>query len=159
MTKFKISIGDWSEDGHNKYEQLVFTSNKSVKEMQDAYKQSCKNTGIQFNHNQNYTDRPENNGYSSPYQIWTEYEDSGLSEEAKEILTVHGLLTGDANIDPDGYDADEAAKLILNFIKLSLPDLEVEEATFKRSELDTIEPLNGWWCKELNHQFGYGLFE
>lgn len=44
-------------------------------------------------------------------------------------------------------------------IKLSLPDLILEEAKFKRSELKNIEPVNGWWNPELNCQFGYGLYD
>ncbi len=48
------------------------------------------------------------------------------------------------------------ALLIMEFIKLSLTDLTYEEAYFKKSELKTIPPINGWWNNALN--FGYGLF-
>lgn len=163
MGRFKISIGDWSQDGHNQYDQFVFSSNYSVKEMQKAYKNSCQVTGLQFDDNENYTDRAENNGYRSPYQIWTEYEDCSISEEVAEILMLHGILPQDYDFETDDKYSDpfEAAKLILDFIKLSLPDLKVKEAAFINSELEdrnAIKPLNGWWCKDLNVQFGYGLY-
>jgi hypothetical protein len=51
------------------------------------------------------------------------------------------------------------AELIMAFIKISVPDLIWEEASFKRSELKTIEPINGWWNDELNVAFGYGLLQ
>jgi hypothetical protein len=48
-------------------------------------------------------------------------------------------------------------ELILNFIKLSLPGFQWEEASYKRSELRKIPSLNGYG-PELNVQFGYGLY-
>lgn len=29
MNKVKITIGDWSQDGHNQYEEFVFETNKT----------------------------------------------------------------------------------------------------------------------------------
>lgn len=153
--KLKITIGDWSEDGHGVYEQFVFESNKTVKEVQDAYKASCKLTGLQFNHNDNYTGIVDNyRNYRNDRQICTEYEDSEISEFALDILKEHGIIIDDDNLDEDSF-----LKLLIDFIKLSLPDLELEEASFKKSELKDIPAVNGWWNKELNVQFGYGLYE
>ena len=75
MERVKLTIGDWSQDGHNQYEEFVYESNKSVHEIRQAYKDSCKLTGISFNHNEDYTglnlkwDHPEYNSR----KIATEY--------------------------------------------------------------------------------------
>lgn len=153
MSRVRITIGDWSEDGHGVSEQYVFDSNKSVREIRQAYKNSCKSTGLSFNHNQDYTGL--NLGYGSERQIATEYEDSSLSDLAKEILTKFGIDYANYVEEPD---VDNFCDLLINFIKVSLPDLELEEAAFKKSELSNIDAVNGWWNDELNCQFGYGLF-
>ena len=154
MNKVKLTIGDWSQDGHNQYDVSVFESNKTVKEIQEAYKESCKKTGLSFNHNEDYTGLGL--GYGTERQIATEYEESELSELADEILTSFGIDTSEYNEDtsPDNFE-----KLLIDFIKLSLPDLELEEASFKKSELNKIPAINGWWNENLNCQFGYGLYE
>ena len=90
--KIKITLGDWSGDGHGIYENFIFDSNKSVDEIIKSYKNSCKLTGLQFNHNENYTGLSEHDSYSTFRHICTEYEESEISEEAVEILSKHGLV-------------------------------------------------------------------
>ena len=158
--KLRITIGDWSDDGHGVSEQFVYDSNKTVKEIQDAYKASCKLTGLQFNHNANYTGLKEHDGYGSFRHICTEYEECEISEEALEILTEHGIVINFLEKEDSLvlYE-DTFLQLLIDFIKLSLPDLELVEAAFKKSELKNIPAVNGWWNKDLNVQFGYGLYE
>lgn len=152
MGKVRLSIGDWSEDGHNQSEDFVYEVNKTVEEIRQAYKDSCVLTGLQFNYNENYSGLPEHNSYGTDRHICTEYEEYEATDLAKEILSEHGL---DGNFNGvEGF-----AELVMGFIKLSLPDLTWEEASFKKSELkNDIPAINGWWNKELNHGFGYGLF-
>ncbi|MCQ4782934.1 hypothetical protein [Anaerostipes hadrus] len=50
-------------------------------------------------------------------------------------------------------ETQDCAKLIMNFIALSMP----EDFTYKLIESE-IEPINGYWNGELNAQLGYGLF-
>ena len=153
MGKVKITIGDWSEDGHNQYDEFVYESNKSVKDIRQAYKDSCKLTGLQFNHNENYTGTEVHNSYGTPYHICTEYDEDTISDIAMGILMEHDIEVGS-----DYLSVDEFAELIIDFIKLSLPDLVLEEASFKKSELRDISAVNGWWNHELNVGFGYGLY-
>ena len=171
--RFRVVIGDWSSDGHGKSDEYVFQSNKSVEEMQQAYKDSCALTGVQFNHNATYTaSDPTQRRENRKSQIFCEYEDGGISKSNLESLTSAGLdvqkyCGNDIEKNYDdisdkywvGISPEGCAYLILDFIKLSLPDLEYEEAFYKFTELKKMPPLNGWWCEGLNHQFGYGLYE
>jgi len=158
--KVKLTIGDWSQDGHNQYDEFVYESNKTVQEIRQAYKDSCKLTGLQFNINEDYTglnltwQHPEYN----KRHICTEYEDSSVSDLAKEILKNHGIKLWEEGEEDYIESVEEFIDILIQFIKLSLPDLELKEASFKKSELKNIDPINSWWNDELNHQFGYGLF-
>ena len=61
--------------------------------------------------------------------------------------------------DKNGYfnNPEDFAELILEFIKLSLPDLAYKQVGYMKRE--KVPFLNGYWNKSLNVQFGYGLFE
>ena len=160
--KFKIPIGDWSKDGHNQCEIFDIEANHPVEEIRQAYKDSCKLTGISFNHNQDYTglNLPYDHPESEDRQICTEYESGNISKLAEDILRKHGLDVR------DGYDyyekhqdeevnidgCEHFIEILMKFIKLSLPDME-----YKIVKND-VPFLNGFWNKDLNVQFGYGLF-
>lgn len=169
MNRVKLTIGDWSQDGHNQYEEFVYNSNKTIEEIRQAYKDSCKLTGISFNHNEDYTglnlpwDHPE----TKDRKIAVEYESNTISKLAEKELLKHGLDIHKViergktkeNIGILPINEEEFIKILIAFIRLSLPDLTLEEASFKKSELKEIPAINGWWNKELNVQFGYGLFD
>jgi hypothetical protein len=157
MEKFRLSIGDWSGDGHSHSEDFVYSSNYPVEALQQAYKDSCKLTGLQFNYNENYSGLKDHDGYGTKRHICTEYQEGELTSFAKKTLQEHGIDTHD--FETDGC-TDNFAKLILDFIALSMPkDFDYAEEAFKKSELKdgTIKPLNGWWNNKLNVQFGYGI--
>ena len=144
-TLMKLTIGDWSKDGHNRMEHYYLNSNYDVHQVREAYKNSCKKTGVTFNHNEDYTGLGLT--YDSPRQIWCEYEEREISEDALKILN-------DFGIDCEATaDTEEAAEIIMKFIALSLPD----DFKYEFCKLDA-EPINGYWNGELNCQFGYGLF-
>ena len=42
----------------------------------------------------------------------------------------------------------------MKFIGLSMP----QDWKYEHYIDDEIEPINGWWNKDLNVQFGYGLY-
>jgi hypothetical protein len=164
--KVKLVIGDWSSDGHGHHEDVILESNKSVEEIQEAYKKSCKLTGLSFNHNQDFTglnlnyDHPE----YSDRKIAVEYEDCHISELATKILKEHGIDVWEG-FDDNVYDKEEDdcpidgvdhfVELWTKFVKLSLPDLELTVP----KKGDKIPVINGYWDDNLNVQFGYGLFE
>lgn len=162
--KFKVVIGDWSDDGHGKSDKFVFKGNYPVETLRQAYKDSCKLTGVQFNHNQDYTGIEIDKNL--PYQMrWgeedkrrvcTEYGNNFIDMFAYNILKEFGL---DVEGCDEEIDIERFVEILLSFIKLSLPDFQYEEAPYKRSELKEIPPLNGYWNKDLNVQFGYGLYD
>lgn len=151
--KVKLTLGDWSEDGHGHYDIYRYISNYPVNMIQQAYKDSCRKTGLSFNYNEDYTGLGLK--YGSPRQIWTEYQSSEISQEACKILKDHGI---DATKYFGGTEEqcianDDAATLIMDFIGLSMP----KDWSYKPVK-DDFEPINGWWNDKLNVQFGYGLF-
>jgi hypothetical protein len=149
----KIPIGDWSNDGHSQCEIITISSNYPVEDLQNAYKASCKLTGVQLNHNEDYTGLGIGRKYGHKRLICTEYEESCISSEALGILRDHGLK--DRALIEDGYfeGIEHFTEILLWFISLSLPnDFEYE---YTRQD---GEYLNGFWNDNLNVQFGYGLF-
>lgn len=158
--KFYLVLGDWSDDGHGKSDKVLIESNYSEKDLQKAYKKSCKKTGISFNHNDNFT------GKKDAILICTDYEDSQITEEAYRALAKLNCPFNDLEFDGIGCDEvteDNCDELYLNqesftnllmwFIGLSMP----EDFEWKEVE-DKIPYLNGYWDKSLNVQFGYGLY-
>lgn len=141
--KLRMEIGDPSKDGHNQSETIYFNSNKSTQELKDAYKKSCELTGLVFTENTpiivdgfkldwqhpEYTDR----------KLFVEYEQYEVSELAKSILESYGIEVFDE------YDSDCVIGLFHNFLRLSLPDFEVE---FVKDETELLDLT-----------IGYGFFE
>ncbi|MGG4105263.1 hypothetical protein AAXB25_15200 [Paenibacillus lautus] len=150
----KIPIGDWSDDGHGKYKVFEIESNYPAFDLQEAYKASCKLVGVQFNHNENYMGIPIDSYWDNPRLICTEYEDSSLSEFARDALIEHGLDLDEIMEGGEGALWDETfTNLLLAFIGLSMPKDWEWNAIKDRSSY-----LNGFWNDNLNVQFGYGLF-
>lgn len=152
---YKLTLGDWSKDGHGISKDFLFECNYDVHRIRQAYKDSCKKLGIAFNHGSDYAGL--GCSYGSAKQIWTEYEDSIIRSTVFETLKKAHCLEG-INYYPDdfrdGYHIgkhEDCAKLIMNFIAVSMPNDFIYQ-------LIEPEPINGYWNDELNHQFGYGLF-
>lgn len=155
---YKLVLGDWSEDGHGISRNILIDCNcESVADIQNAYKASCKKLGIQFNHNEDYTGK--NLSYGDPHLIWTEYGENDMSDIAHDILKKAGCLN---EIDVEENDRgryyietlEECAAVMMNFISLSMP----EDFTYKIIQ-ENYPCINGYWDRNLNVQFGYGLFD
>jgi len=145
-----LVLGDWSDDGHGKSDKILMEVNKTVKEVQEAYKASCALTGLSFNHNEDYTNGKLQK--TRKHRICTEYEDSEISSETLEILEELGCpIIEDLKEDPF-IGTGTFITLWFWFVSLSLPDLE-----YKRVE-DKVPVINGYWDENLNVQFGYGLY-
>jgi len=154
-----LVLGDWSGDGHGKHDKVLLESNVEVEVVQKAYKDSCKLTGVSFNHNEDYT------GKKDAPQIATEYEDSEMSVKVIDIfknkfgLTDAMIKSWDKDIefepgDPVWLSDDAFVNAWIWFVKLSNPKIELN----KVKEKDAIPCINGYWNKKLNVGFGYGLY-
>jgi len=152
-----LVLGDWSGDGHKQTEKVLIMSNKTVKEIQEAYKASCKLTGVSFNNigNDNFTGIKRHWQEAPKFQISVEYESYiHISPEAAEALQKHGmkipehLLLNVESFEP----TKEFISLWFDFVRLSLPDLKYKKLK------EEIPCINGYHDKNLNVSFGYGLY-
>ena len=157
MNKYKLVIGDWSDDGHGKCEDFLFEVNKPLEEIQQAYRDSVVLTGTKFHHNQDGSIPTDLE--AKALAILTDYEEYRIPVEALDRLKTQGLeLSFEYGLEDWEDDGDSGvngpegvATLIMWFIKLSLPGLEYKLIK------DDVPSINGWWGN-LNHQFGYGVF-
>lgn len=159
---YKLALGDWSEDGHGISKDILVDCNcNNVVDIQNAYKESCKKLGIQFDDDKDYSEKGYK--YHDPHLIWTDYQDNDMSAIAYDILNKAGCFDGvDVEEDDDGRFSvvtiegcvlEECAKVIMNFIALSMPK------DFKYHIVKENYPyINGHWNDNLNVGFGYGLF-
>lgn len=170
--KMYLVLGDWSKDGHNQSEKVLVETNQPVENIQQAYKDSCRLTGISFNINEDYTgivtkreDYPNYDQYRAAVErrrVACEYQDSSLNAYAFQQLEKHGLTrkmlgewnnsTYDDNETEFSLSSESFTRLWMWFVKLSLPELEY---TIPK---DDIPVINGYWNKNLNAGFGYGLY-
>jgi len=169
MNKMYLVLGDWSDDGHGKHDKILLESNVSVKDIQDAYKASCKLTGVSFNHNEDFTETNRDWEEADRYRIACEYEDSLLSPFVFDILAKHGLTKEMLKEwDKDGYSNDDGfdehglglcvesyIELWIWFVKLNLPSIAIIKVADEKNEIPCV---NGYWDDNLNVQFGYGLY-
>ena len=155
FNKMYLVLGDWSDDGHGKTDKELYEVNKTVEEVQEAYKASCRLTGFSFNHNEDFTGIKREWKTSDLYHICTNYEDYLLKEPAYQMFKEHGFDFSDWDIEDtnDIYIEDSFEDLWWFFVGLSLPDLEYKKVQ------DDIPVINGYWNDNLNVQFGYGLYD
>ena len=164
-----LVLGDWSDDGHGKSEKVLMSSNVPVEDVQQAYKDACKLTTVSFNDNENYTGVKRDYKEEADWQIATNYEEPYIGAKAYENLKEFGIEEflnefGGASDYLKNYQNDDGSvniegnemfiKLWSWFIKLANPKI-----TICRSKSGDSTPcINGYWDKNLNVQFGYGLY-
>lgn len=112
---YKLELGDWSEDGHRISESFLFDCNYDIHKIRQAYKDSCKKLGVAFDYNEDYTGLGL--GCRSERLIWTEYQESEMSETAFEILNNSGCFKEVDFYKEDGVyyieERKDCAKLII----------------------------------------------
>lgn len=144
MQTYKIVTGDPSGDGHNIKENVFIRCNKSQEDIREAYKKSCEITGLVFTENTPIIVNGNKLDWQHPEyndrKICVEYQSAGPSELAWKILIEHGIE------ETEVYDGVTIVDLFLNFVKISLPDLEFDIVPDKTEELH----IGG---------IGYGLYD
>lgn len=152
----KLVLGDMFSDGHSITKDIIINSNYDNKVLWEAYKESCNELGIQFNSPVNdFTGLGLNENHDNR-ALWHEYGDISIHEKEFNILDKAGCLKG-ISLDEDDYEieGDEynfyntkvAAKLIMNFISLSMPK------DFKYEFIEDYPVINNECA------IGYGLLE
>lgn len=137
---YKIVVGDWSGDGHNKTEDFIVSVNKTKKEILEAYKRTEKDTRVSL------TDK-----------LFAEYEDNFMSIEVANSLKKYGVDFNEVDMHieycdnddeydlPEGYNftPEGAVVLFMEMAKVNLPDMKYKLLEFE----------------ELTKGIGYGFFK
>ena len=114
--KFNLEIGDTSGDGHSEMKTILIECNYSMEELADAYNNSVDLTNIDLIEN-----------------CCAEDEDNTLDKNTADILIKHLDLVSIIGTCDEKYNTpynlenlyvDSWRDLVMQFIKLSLPDLE-----------------------------------
>lgn len=121
---FKIEMGDPSGDGHSQSDNFFYESNYPASELKKAYKKSVKLTGVDLQ------------------SVCSEYTESKIDDSVLEKLNEEGISTAKV---ADYVSATDFAALIMDFIKLSMP----EDFEFKKT-MNKVQSIG---------TFGYGLYD
>lgn len=132
-----FTLGDYSCDGHCKYQDYHLVSNYSASDITNAYNDLVRELNWDF------------------LNECHEYEDMELSEKGEEILLQLDILTEDkvkqskSEWDSDFYTVEDIDQFVDIFFKLvakKLPDLEWDYRNLKEKYLKILDGA------------GYGLF-
>jgi len=152
MYKFKIPIGDWSDDGHGKYEEYLIKSNKPVEVVRELYFQACDKIGFSLDGSYKKTSLTPQ----------ADYEDYTFSKETLQSLLDFGVKLDQDTIDyireQESTDGTELlCDIILKFIQTQDETLELERA--EENECPMFQ-FYGFDNKQRHiGYFGYGLFD
>lgn len=152
---FKITIGDWSEDGHGGYEEFVFSSVTPLKDIQDAFKKSCEKLDLGVDINQHCKNT-----------IFCAYEDNIVDKSIVDLLQKSGINTSKifCHDTKDKFVLKDDDLLSMSFLLLEIAKLELDfeyefKSNFEQRPKNKIKPFNGWWTgNDMNLSIGYGLW-
>lgn len=152
--KMYLVLGDPSGDGHMQTEKILLESTHPVEDIRKAYRDSCKLTGISFHHAEDdFTGIKRDWREADKYHIATEYEENRVPDTCADILKTFGIIVPKRDEDKEAYKQfynknDWFTKLWISFVKLSLPELEMD--FYEIPSINTTV--------EMDVQLGYGLF-
>jgi len=150
-----LNIGDWDEDdydGHGYCMNIAVNTNKLLFEIQEAYKKSCLTSGIYF-------DRVEKNE-KDKIPFFSDFNETTLEQNHKDLFSAFGINVLEYVNDNEEFESIEMfAKLILEFIKKSLPNFNYEFLNLPKEKLEELESINGNNNANLNVFFGYSFYE
>lgn len=124
----KMTLGDWSADGHGKTDVHNLRSNRTPEEIGRAYQEAVRRTGIKFDD-----------------VVADGYEDRSYPQDAFRDLGCPPELCGEHYVE----DCDHYIQLFGWFCSLALPDLILQHVEDEIPELI--------WKFGAPHM-GYGLF-
>lgn len=152
----RLIVGDWSGDGHNHRDFVLFEASHDRKQIIEAYKQSAIKADISVC---KFKGGPAD-------VLCADYGDNLISSEALKKLTALEITKQDL-VDTSHFEdnyLDEGdgalitwgeglAHLFLMMVSKSLPDF-----TYKLLKDDTHDCINGFWQRDFNGSIGYGVF-
>lgn len=151
--KFKLPIGDWSGDGHNRCDYFLIDSNYPVEQVREFYFNACEKAGYEFNEVfcAEYEDRQILEEQLEKYPI--PFDISEYKEEWKDIKKYY-------KTEYDWYyyfSSEEFANIFLKWIQYYNPEFNFK---FAEENECPMFPFYGFDEKKQHIGFiGYGLFE
>lgn len=145
MNKFKLILGDWSEDGHSIKKTVLFNCNRTIEELREMYFENVSTYG---NVMENYCSE-----YGQRKLFGEDLEDLkhmgiDLSENIKNQLKKEDFAYIEINDMIDWF---------VQFMKLGNPSLILEHA--QENHVPSFH-FYGYDSKQRHiGQFGYGLFD
>lgn len=137
MNQFKLQFGDWSNDGHGKSQDFILETNKSVKDVEEAYAKAKEKSGVDL----------EN--------ICSEYEERALESETYDKLKALGWKPNLSEKDLARFENKNSFYSYLNMTESLLVELFIWYVKFGDP---TIEVSIGK-IPTFSKSFGYGLYE
>lgn len=173
-----ITIGDWSQDGHNLWDVFEYEATHLIPEQRAALLETEERTGIYV------TAASGSQMNDNPNLICQNYQKDRITPFHIEMLRRY--VDGDnfhvCDCGPNGMHPTPLgmAKFVLGLIEISLPGFQFGEPQLrqdlKRSRDSTNDQklalfdkwfdtavdqrLNAWWCEgPFNTGFGYGIYD
>lgn len=138
MYKFRMSIGDWSDDGHGKHEDFIVSSNAPVQVVREAHFAMQDKIGFCIE------------------DVCSDYQDPAIEPKIEKIITNLGFELEDYDDDGIAYTcSNEMARLWIFLLQKVDPNLEL------RIINDEIPTLHFYGFDEKKRHIGhvgYGLF-
>ena len=131
---FRIPIGDWSGDGHEKCDWFTATAVKPIEKVREAFFAAKKLLP-----------------HLNPEKFCCDYEDNQVPEDIATELTKKGLT-----FDVEDLSSEDMARIVVWFLNRGDPELDVKLSP----EVDVpMLPFLGYDKKKRHISFfGYGLF-
>lgn len=139
MHKFKMYIGDWSNDGHGNFSTYVIASNKPVEDVREAHYKIRTTTGIDVE------------------DICSDYLDDEIDDVTVEHLENLGFTFANKTTFGNALMTDkEMAKLWLFLLRKTDPELDLKVID---DDIPTLHFIG--FDEQGRHvgQVGYGLFD
>jgi hypothetical protein len=143
-------IGDWSGDGHNASESIIFRANRDRPDIVKAYMQAVEKGKIALH----YGDVSDDT-----LVMLEEYDRDFIDADEIECLKMLGIscewVEAYGKFDPEDEDSvlyfspQDTFRLFMEMVKSQLPD-------FRWEVLPTPTPINN--SKEFSASIGYGLY-
>ncbi len=155
---YKMTIGDWSDDGHGKSDQFVFETNTPEDQIRQGYLDAITKSGVALHHTDSGYVTGKFKGFERPKNtiaILVDYETSNIPKETLLRLKNLGVKFDQFdNEEEEGElycSCEDAAKLFLEMVRTQINGFEY------KLKNDDIKSINGFWG-DLNVQIGYGTY-